>query len=199
VSVVTAGARVASTVALSTRLDPNNGINKSIASVGSRGATETGTLDVAPVTPSLLSSRLNAAAALVDDEVRVPAVRLEQRGDGVDVQLLVVVLVALGVGRGDGGVVAVVVGDVGGQAAERGGLAGFGVDLGKHLGGGCQVGFPAQPAGVACVGVGGDVGEVEGLDCVLDTGDVGGLSFLASGNVQVGDEVAETVGFWERC
>jgi hypothetical protein len=143
VSVVAAGARVASTVALSTRLDPNDSINKSITSVGSRGASETGTLDIAPVTPGLLSSRLNAAAALVDDEVRVPAVGLEQRGDGVDVQLLVEVLVALGVRRGDGGVVAVVVGDVGGQAAEGGGFAGAGVDFGEHLGGGCKVGFPA--------------------------------------------------------
>jgi hypothetical protein len=52
---------------------------------------------------------------------------------------------------------------------------------------------------VSCIGVGGDVGEVECLDCVFDTLDVGGLGFLASGDVQVGDQVAETVGFWEWC
>ena len=143
VGVVTAGARVTGAVALSARLDPDEGVDKRVASVGGRGASETGTLDVAPVAPGLLRGRLDAAAALVDDEVGVPAVRLEQRGDGVDVQLLIVVLVALGVGRGDGGVVAVVVGDVSGQAAERGWLAGSGVDLGEHLGGGGQVGFPA--------------------------------------------------------
>lgn len=49
---------------------------------------------------------------------------------------------------------------------------------------------------MAGVGVRGDVGEVEGLDCVLDAFDVGGLSFLAPGDVEVGDEVTETVGFW---
>ena len=129
VSVVTAGAGVAGTVTLSARLDPNDGVDKSITSVGGRGASETGTLDIAPVTPSLLGSRLDAAATLVNNEVGVPAVCLEKRGDGIDVQLLVEVLVALGVGRCDGGVVAVVVGDVGGQAAEGGGLACFGVDL----------------------------------------------------------------------
>ena len=194
-SVVTAGAGVAGTVTLSARLDPDDGVDKSITSVGGRGASETGTLDIAPVTPSLLGSRLDAAATLVNNEVGVPAVCLEERGDGVDVQLLVEVLVALGVGRCDGGVVAVVVGDVGGQTAERGGLACASVDLGEHLGGGSQVGFPAQPAGVASISVRGNVGEVESLDGVLDTLNVGGLSFLASGNVQVGDEVAETVGF----
>ena len=46
---------------------------------------------------------------------------------------------------------------------------------------------------MACVGVGGDVGEVERLDCVLDARNVGGLGFLALGDAQVGDEVAETV------
>jgi hypothetical protein len=196
VSVVAGRTRVAGAVTLATRLDPNNGIDKSIARVGGRDASETGTLDVAPVAPSQLSRRLDAAARLVDDEVCVPAVGLEQRGDGVDVQLLVEVLVALGVGRGGGDVEAVVVGDVGGQTAEGGGLAGFGVDLGEQLGGGCQVGFPAEPAGVACIGVGCDVGEVERLDCVLDTRNVGRLGFLALGDAEVGDEVAETVRLW---
>jgi hypothetical protein len=40
-----------------------------------------------------------------------------------------------------------------------------------------------------------DVGEVEGFDGVFDAGDVGGFGFLAAGDVQVGDEVAETVRF----
>ena len=44
------------------------------------------------------------------------------------------------------------------------------------------------------VDVGADVGEVEGLDGVFDAVDVGGLGRLALGDVQVGDEVAETVG-----
>lgn len=192
--VVASSARVAGTVTLSTRLDPDDGINKRVASVGRGQAAETSALDVAPVAPLQLLGGLDAAAALVDDEVRVPAVALEQRRDGVDVQLLVVVLVALGVGRSGGGVVAVVVGDVGDQAAEGLGLAGVAPDLREQLGCWAQVGIPAEPSSVASVDVGADVGEVEGLDGVFDTVDVGGLGFLALGDVQVGDEVAETVG-----
>ena len=127
--IVADSARVAGTVTLSTGLDPDDGINERVTGVCGRQATETSALDVAPVAPLLLLSGLDAAAALVDDEARVPAVALEQRRDGVDVQLLVVVLVALSVGRGGGGVVAVVVGDVGDQAAQGLGLAGVGPDL----------------------------------------------------------------------
>jgi len=47
---------------------------------------------------------------------------------------------------------------------------------------------------VAGVDVGAYVGEVEVLDGVLDAGGVGGLGVLALLDVQVGDEVAETVG-----
>ena len=48
---------------------------------------------------------------------------------------------------------------------------------------------------MAGVDVGVHVGEVEGFDGVFDAGDVGGFGFLAAGDVHVGDEVAETVGF----
>ena len=193
-SIVASRARIASAIALSTRLDPDKRVDQRIAGVGGRQAAEASALDVAPVAPRQLLRRLHAAAALVDDEARVPAVALEQRRDGVDVQLLVEVLVALRVAGGHGGVVAVVVGDVGDEAAQRLGLAGVGPDLREEFGRGGQVGVPAQPAGVAGVDVGAHVGEVEGLDSILDAGDIGGLGFLALGDVQVGDEVAETVG-----
>jgi len=134
VGIVASSARVASTIALSTRLDPNNGIDKRIAGVGGRQATEPSALDIAPVAPLLLRGGLHAAAALVDDEVRVPAVALEQRRDGVDVQFLVVVLVALRVRRRGRGVIAVVVRDVGHQAAEGFGLAGVAPDLREEFG-----------------------------------------------------------------
>jgi hypothetical protein len=134
VRIVASSARVASTIALSTRLNPNDSINKRIASVGGRQATKPSALDVAPVAPLLLRGGLDAAAALINDEVRVPAVALEQRRDGVDVQFLVVVLVALRVRRGGGGVVAVVVRDIGDQAAQGFGLAGVAPDLREEFG-----------------------------------------------------------------
>lgn len=194
VSIVASGARVAGAIALSARLDPDNSVDKRIAGVGRRQAAKASALDVAPVSPLLLSGWLHAAAALVHDEVRVPAVLREQRRDGVDVQLLVVVLVALRVRGGGGGVVAVVVGDVGHEAAQRLGLAGVAPDFGEEFGGGREVGVPTKPAGVAGVDVRVHVREVEGLDGVFDAGDVGGLRVGALLDVQVGDEVAETVG-----
>lgn len=123
---------------------------------------------------------------------------LEQGGDGVDVQFLVVVLVSLRVRRGGRGVIAVVVGDVGDEAAQGLGLAGVAPDGSEELGCGREIGVPAEPAGVAGVDVGVDVGEVEGFYGVFDAGDVGGLRFLAFGDVEVGNEVAETVRFWEE-
>lgn len=196
VSIVTSSAGVAGAITLSTRLDPNDGVDERVAGVGGWAHAKAGVLHIAPVAPGLLARRLHSAAALVDDEVGREAVLLQERGDGVDEQLLVVVLVALGVGGRGGGVVAVVVGDVGHEAAEGGGLAGFGVDSGEELGRRREVGLPAEPACVACIDVHGDVGEIERLDCVFDTGDVGGLGFLASDDVHVGDQIAETVGLW---
>ena len=143
VSIIASSARVASPIALSTRLDPHNGINKRIARVSRGQAAEARALDVAPVAPLQLRRRLHAAAALVHDEVRAPPVLRQQRRDRVDVQLLVVVLVALRVGRGGRGVVAVVVGDVGHEAAQRLGLAGVGPDLREEFGCGREVGVPA--------------------------------------------------------
>ena len=52
---------------------------------------------------------------------------------------------------------------------------------------------------MAGVDVGAHVGEVEVLDGVLDAGDVGGLGVGALLDVQVGDEVAETVGLCGSC
>jgi hypothetical protein len=117
VRIVPLRARVARTITLSTRLDPNNRINKRVAGVGRRQAPEARALDIAPVAPLLLRSRLHATTSLVHNKVRIPASCHEQRRNGVDVQLLVVVLVALRVGWGGRGVVAVVVGDVGDEAA----------------------------------------------------------------------------------
>ena len=185
---------VGSTIALTTRLNPDKGIEQWVTSVGTRARTKASTDDIAPVTPRLLLRGLNTIAASVGDEVSRVAVLREQGCEGVDVELLVVVAVALGVGRSRGDGPGVVVGDVGGETANGGGGACSFVDLGEQLGCWADVGAPAEPAGVAGVEIGRDVRVVEGLDGVLDAAGVGGLGLLAFGDVKVGDEVAKTVG-----
>lgn len=193
--IVARSARIARSIALSTRLDPDNSVDQRIASICRRTRAKPSAFDIAPIAPGLLLRRLHATAALVHNEVRGEPGLRQQRRDGVDVQLLVEVLVPLRVGGRGGGVVGVVVGDVGDEAAQRRGLAGFVVDFGEEFGGGAEVCVPAEPAGVAGVDVGGYVGEVEGLDGVFYARDVGGFGFDAAGDVHVCDEVAETVGF----
>lgn len=75
--------------------------------------------------------------------MRGESVGLQQRGNGVDVALLVEVGVAFRVGRRSGQPEPVVVRDVGGEAADGLGRAGGLVDLGEEIGGGTDVGGPA--------------------------------------------------------
>lgn len=53
--VVTGSRGVTCAVALTTGLDPDKGIDQVVAGVGTRTATEAGSLDVAPVSPSATS------------------------------------------------------------------------------------------------------------------------------------------------
>lgn len=192
--IVPRASTVTRTITLTTRLDPNKSVEQWVTSVSARASTKASTDNIAPVAPSLLLRRLDTIAARVRDEVGRVAVLGEQRSEGVDVQLLVVVAVALGVGGRGGDGPGVVVCYVGREAADGGRRAGGFVDLREELGGGADVGAPAEPARVAGVEVGGYVWVVEGLDCVLDARFVSGLGLLAFGDVEVGDEVAETVG-----
>lgn len=194
VGIVPRASTVTRTITLTTRLDPNKSVEQWVTSVSARASTKASTDNIAPVAPSLLLRRLDTIAARVRDEVGRVAVLGEQRSEGVDVQLLVVVAVALGVGGRGGDGPGVVVCYVGREAADGGRRAGGFVDLREELGGGADVGAPAEPARVAGVEVGGYVWVVEGLDCVLDARFVSGLGLLAFGDVEVGDEVAETVG-----
>lgn len=89
-------------------------------------------------------------------------------GDGVDVALLVEVGVALCVGRRGRELEAVVVGDVGGETPDGLGRAGGFVDLREEVGGGTDVGGPAEPAAVRAVDVHGYVVQVESLERVGD-------------------------------
>lgn len=66
--VITRRRAVACSVALSSRLDPDDGINQRVAGVRSGLSTESGALDVAPVTPGG-TNVLYTGTALVDDEL----------------------------------------------------------------------------------------------------------------------------------
>lgn len=96
-AVVTGSGRVRSTIRLTTRLDPDKGINKRVASGTSRADTETSALDVAPVAP-LLAETSDAVAASVDDGLAGHAGGLELGREESDELLLVLGLIPLGIG-----------------------------------------------------------------------------------------------------
>ena len=151
-------------------------------------------LDVAPVTPLLLAGRLLAVAASIGDEVGREASRAKERAQGLDVVLFVVVAVALGVRRGRGNAPGVVVGNVGGQAADGSGLAGARVDAGIQIGSGLDVGGPAEPAGVASIEVHGHMRKVELLEGIDGQLLVGSRRSAALRDVHVGHHVGKRVG-----
>ena len=62
-----------------------------------------------------------------------------------------------------------------------------------------DVGGPAEPAGVSCVEVHGDVGEVEGFDGVFDTLFVSCFRVGTFRDVEVRDEIGEGVGLCMCC
>jgi hypothetical protein len=135
--IVPGRARIARTVGLATGLDPHKRINKSVAGLAGRTHTETGALDVAPVTP-LLAEASNTVARGVDDGLSWHAGRFELGGDHGDVKLLVLRLVVLRVcgfaelsGRQ---VVCVPAGDVGREAADLLGATGVLVHGSELLG-----------------------------------------------------------------
>jgi hypothetical protein len=64
---------------LATGLDPDKSIDERVVGVGSRSDTEASALDVAPISPSLLASRLLTAAASVNNEVGWEAFGTEQK------------------------------------------------------------------------------------------------------------------------
>ena len=138
-AVVAGGRGVGGTVGLATGLDPDEGVGLRGAS-GARGAdTETGAVDVAPVTP-LEAEAGDGVAAGIDDGLAGHTGGLEERAEGLDVDLLVLALVPLRVGGlGElswGEVPGVPAGDVGADTADLLGGAGLLVDIGKFLGSG---------------------------------------------------------------
>lgn len=191
--IVTGGAGVGGTVGLSSWLDPDDGIDVLVSSVGGWAETETGTLDVAPVAPSR-ADVLDTRTALVDDELSVPSLGAEHRSKGVDVVGLVVVRVALGGWVGRGSSEGVVVGNVGSETTDEGALATVGPHRDEEISSGRDVGWPAEPSGVTGIHVHVDASSGEGLE-----GIGGGRLVTISGSraawvAQVGDQVGQRVG-----
>lgn len=124
-------------IRLTTRLNPHKRIG--IARPGSprRPDAETRALNIAPVTP-LLAQPGNGIASRVDDSLTRHASRFEQGAECLHVDLFVLALVPLGVccfgefTRGE--VPGVPAGDVGGDAADLLGGAGFLVGVGEFFG-----------------------------------------------------------------
>jgi hypothetical protein len=137
VRVVASSAGVGSTIGLATGLDPDEGINEGVSSSTSGADTETGAVDVAPVTP-LLAEASDGVAAGIDDGLAGHAGALELGAEERDVELLVLGLVPLGIGGfgelSGGQVVRVPSGDVGRHTANLLGGAGRLVHVGETLG-----------------------------------------------------------------
>ena len=95
--IVTRGRWVADTIRFSTRLDPHKGINESRRSRGCRSGTETGSLDVTPITP-LKTETLDSVATSVNDGVARHSTCGNKWAEDFDVALLVMGLVILAIG-----------------------------------------------------------------------------------------------------
>jgi hypothetical protein len=96
--IVADGTGVAGAVGLATGLDPDEGVGELEASIGSGAAAEAGTVDVAPVTPSLTQAR-DGVTAGIDDGVVGHAGGLESGTEEGNILLLILGLVPLGIRR----------------------------------------------------------------------------------------------------
>lgn len=105
-------------IALTTGLDPDNAIDVLVIGLGGRGLSKAG-LDIAPVAP-VVAGTWEGDTALINDEAGGKALSLEGRGEVRDEVALVVGLAAISDGFGGFSGKSIVVGDVGGKAADTG-------------------------------------------------------------------------------
>jgi hypothetical protein len=198
VGVITDSGGIGSTVALTTWLDPDEGIEESVTSVGAWAGTETSSHSVTPITPFVLASWLLARSALVSDEVSIPTVALEERSEGVDVSLFVTNTVDVGellsVRRAGGDGPGVVVSNVGSKTTERSWRTGGLVETSEVWARLRQIVWPSEPTSVASIEIHGNVRHVQGLDRIVDAVFISSLSVGALGDTHVGDHVGNTVG-----
>lgn len=92
--VVPRGARVAGSIALTTWLDPDESVLQFESSARGGTGAKASADGVAPITPGGLTSWLLARSALVRNEVSTEACVRQERSNGIDVKVLVVVGVA---------------------------------------------------------------------------------------------------------
>ena len=110
-AVVSGGRRVGGTVRLSSRLDPNDGVDQARSGVGRGSSTESSAVDVAPVTPST-ADILTTRATLVNNKGSVPTSGLQGWCESFDVVNLIVVRVWGSDGIRRGSTEGVVIGNV---------------------------------------------------------------------------------------
>lgn len=144
-AIVASSARIRGTVTLAAGLSPNESVRLGVTRISGRSNTETGAVDVAPVTP-LLAETGDGVATGVHDGIVGHAGRLELGAELCHVRLLVLAAVVLGVlGAGEltGALVPrVPASDVGRETADLLRRACILVDRGEALGSGLQVGVP---------------------------------------------------------
>lgn len=158
--------------------------------------TETGTVDVAPVTP-FLTETLDTVAAGIDDSLAWHTGSLESSAEELDVSLLIVGLVPLSIcgvlelswGLGPG----VPSGDVGSNTTDLGWRTSGLVDLGNTLSSWLDVVVPSEPSSVTGINVHDDVGQVELLEGISNTLFVTLLGVLARLEVNVSDQVRKRI------
>lgn len=136
--------------------------------------------------------------------------------------MLIADAISLGVGGAGRDGPGVVVGNVRGQPADRGGRTGVLVDARKQVGGWLLICGPAEPTGVSfkffgqnlsrgtnrrtgddaqltSVKIHGHVGEIELSQRIICTFKVGTFSISTFGHIEVCHQVGETIGLCCRC
>lgn len=117
------GARHATlAITLTAGLDPDNAVHVRVISLGGGRLTESGRANIAPLSPVIAGTR-ESNTALVNDEAGGKTLSLKRWGEIGDIVALVVGLAAIGDGIRRGRLKRVVVGDVGGKAANGGAAA----------------------------------------------------------------------------
>jgi hypothetical protein len=130
----------------------------------------------------------------VGNKVCRETILLEQRGERIDIALLITVGVALSVRGARSNAPGIVIGNIGDQTANRSRRSSSLVEVAKELCSRLNVGGPSEPASVTGIKVHNDILHVERLDGILRERLVGSRGIGALLDVGVGDQVGERVG-----
>lgn len=150
-------------------------------------------MNIAPVTPRLLSSGLPARTSDIDNETSREALGLKKRRKGLDESFLIAVGVRAGDCRAGADPVGVVVRHVGDDSTDTTRRSCSFVYLGEQLSCRTNVSIPAEPPSVTAVHVHVDVVKIELAQSIGGQVPVERRGTLAFGNTHVGDQIAERV------